>query len=51
MFITAVCVIILIKLRWPKIKSLYDIDVVVIVITTDPNSTGSSSIQREKPNP
>ena len=26
MFITAVCVIFLIKLRWPKNKSLYDID-------------------------
>ena len=26
MFITAVCVIFLIKLRWPKSKSLYDID-------------------------
>ena len=25
MFITAVCVIFLIKLRWPKNKSLYDI--------------------------
>ena len=24
MFITAVCVIFLIKLRWPKTKSLYD---------------------------
>ena len=24
MFITAVCVIFLVKLRWPKTKSLYD---------------------------
>ena len=25
MFITAVCVLLLIKLRWPRKKSLYDI--------------------------
>ena len=29
MFITAVCVIFLIKLRWPKTKSLYDTVVLV----------------------
>ena len=27
MFITAVCVIFLIKLRWPKSKSLYEVDI------------------------
>ena len=32
MFITAVCVIFLIKLRWPKNKSLYDI----VKVAVDP---------------
>ena len=30
MFITAVCVIFLIKLRWPKSKSLYDTALIVL---------------------
>ena len=32
MFITAVCVLFLIKLRWPKNKSIYDTVVVVVVV-------------------
>ena len=32
MFITAVCVIFLLKLRWPKNKSLYDTIVIIIII-------------------
>ena len=32
MFITAVCVIFLIKLRWPKSKSLYYTGFVVVVV-------------------
>ena len=32
MFITAVCVIFLIKLGWPKNKSLYDTVIIIIII-------------------
>ena len=32
MFITAVCVLFLIKLRWPKNKSIYDKVVIIIII-------------------
>ena len=30
MFITAVCVLFLIKLRWPRNKSLYEIHAVIV---------------------
>ena len=39
MFITAVCVIFLIKLRWPKSKSLYDI----VKVAVDPR--GDSRVE------
>ena len=37
MFVTAVCVLFLIKLRWPKKKNFYDNKCITIVLTKDFN--------------
>ena len=40
MFVTAVCVLVLIKLRWPKEKSIYDI---ICPFLNDPNHASPSN--------
>ena len=45
MFITAVCVIFLVKLRWPKNKSLYDTVNQSKTLATNPSSPRSGKME------
>ena len=50
MFITAVCVIFLIKLRWPKNKSLYDMFVVLLLLfTQDVQDVHTTNVTTQRP--